>query len=88
MQHVVRGALGRGLFVLGDFNERPDGSGVRGLVEEGLVDLGAVRNVSTAAGGRIDYVMADPPFARLASAPGVWTTSTSDHHAVFVDLAW
>ena len=88
VQRIVRAALGRGLLILGDFNELPDASGVRGLVDEGLVDLGAARNVSTSAGGRIDYVMADPRFARLASSHGVWTTSTSDHHAVFVDLEW
>jgi endonuclease/exonuclease/phosphatase family metal-dependent hydrolase len=73
--------------VLGDFNE-PDAPGVRSLIDAGLVDLGADRNVNTARSGRIDYLLADAPLARLTSTARVWPTDKSDHHAVLVDLEW
>jgi hypothetical protein len=84
----VQPAVGRGIRGLGHFNEHAAGPGVRGLIEAGLVDLGAERDLKTAGSGRIDYLLADGPMARLASTPRVWITDKSDHHAVLVDLEW
>jgi endonuclease/exonuclease/phosphatase family metal-dependent hydrolase len=79
--------FGRGILVLGDLNEYPDAPGVRSLVDAGFVDLSADSQF-TVGTGRVDYLLADPPLARLASPPRVWETDKSDHHAVLVDLAW
>lgn len=88
LRRLVQADMGHGVLVLGDFNEHPDGPGVRGLVDAGLVDLGAERNVDTFDGGRIDYLLADGPLARLTSNAQVWHTDKSDHHAVLADLEW
>jgi endonuclease/exonuclease/phosphatase family metal-dependent hydrolase len=85
---LVRPALGRGILVLGDFNEYPDAPGVRVLIDAGLTDLGAGENANTTRNGRIDYVLADGPLARLTEAARVWPTDSSDHKAVLVDLEW
>jgi endonuclease/exonuclease/phosphatase family metal-dependent hydrolase len=88
LREILRADVGAGMLVLGDFNERHDGSGVRSLIDAGLVDLGAEDNVDTAESGRIDYLLADGPLARLLSGTRVWPTDKSDHHAVLVDLEW
>jgi len=88
LREIVQADVGYGMLVLGDFNERPDAAGVRSLIDAGLVDLGAERNVNTARSGRIDYLLADGPLARLTSTARVWATDKSDHHAVLVDLEW
>ena len=80
--------MGHGILVLGDFNEHSDAPGVRSLIDAGLVDLGAERNVNTADNGRIDYLLADGPLARLMSTARVWPTDKSDHNAVLADLEW
>ena len=86
LSKIVAPELGRGVVVLGDFNEGPDGVGVRALAAAGLKDL-----VETHAGpdlSRIDYVFADTALASGAAGAHVWPTSKSDHHAVVVDLKW
>jgi endonuclease/exonuclease/phosphatase family metal-dependent hydrolase len=88
LREIVGPAVGHGVLVVGDFNEHPDAPGVRSLIDAGLVDLGAERNVNTADGGRIDYLLADGPLARLTTTARVWPTDKSDHHAVVVDLEW
>ena len=88
LQEIVQADVGHGMLVLGDFNEHRDGPGVRRLLDAGLVDLGAEGNVSTARSGRIDYLLADGPLARLMSAARVWPTDKSDHDAVLADLEW
>jgi endonuclease/exonuclease/phosphatase family metal-dependent hydrolase len=87
IRRIAKDSFGRGILVLGDLNEYPDAPGVRGLVDDGFVDLSA-DSPPTVGTGRVDYLLADPPLARLASPPRVWTTDKSDHHAVLVDLAW
>jgi endonuclease/exonuclease/phosphatase family metal-dependent hydrolase len=87
IRRLIAPDLGRGLLVVGDMNEYPDGPGVRSLVEAGLVDLG-VESLKTTNNGRIDYVLADDRMARIASTARVWPTERSDHHAVLVDLEW
>jgi endonuclease/exonuclease/phosphatase family metal-dependent hydrolase len=84
---IVKDQVGRGILVLGDLNEYPDAPGVRSLIDAGLVDLSA-DSPFTVSVGRVDYLLADPPLARLSSTARVWTTDKSDHHAVLVDLAW
>ena len=88
LRALVGPAVGRGVLVLGDFNEGPDATGVRALAHAGLVDLGAERNLNTAGSGRIDYLFVDAPLARVASGTQVWTTRKSDHHALIADLDW
>lgn len=88
LKGIVQPHLGRRILVLGDFNEASDAPGVRGLIDAGLVDLGAVDNAKTAEHGRIDYLLADGPLASLMSAARVWPTDKSDHHAVLADLEW
>jgi endonuclease/exonuclease/phosphatase family metal-dependent hydrolase len=84
---IVKDEIGRGSLLLGDRNEYPDAPGVRSLIDAGLVDVSAGIS-DTVSVGRVDYVLADPPLARIASPARVWTTDKSDHHAVLVDLAW
>jgi endonuclease/exonuclease/phosphatase family metal-dependent hydrolase len=88
LHRIVKGNFGHGILILGDLNEYPDAPGVRSLIEAGFVDLGADDAVNTVGPGRVDYLMADPPLARIASTARVWTTDKSDHHAVLADLAW
>jgi endonuclease/exonuclease/phosphatase family metal-dependent hydrolase len=88
LRRIVQADVGHGILVLGDFNEYPDGPGVRGLIDAGLVDLGAERNVNTTESGRIDYLLADGLLARLTSPARVWPSDKSDHNAVLADLEW
>lgn len=88
LKRIVRADVGQGIVVLGDFNEYPDGPGVRGLIEAGLVDLGAEGDEKTFDSGRIDYLLADGPLARTTSTARVWPTDKSDHHAVLIDVEW
>jgi len=88
LRGIVRARVGDGILVLGDFNEQSDAPGVRSLIDAGLVDLGAERNIKTADSGRIDYLLADGPMARTASTARVWPTDKSDHNAVLTDLEW
>jgi len=88
LRGIVQADVGRGILVLGDFNEYSDAPGVRELIDASLVDLGADRAMHTAASGRIDYIFADGPLARLMSPARVWPTDKSDHHAVLADLEW
>ncbi len=88
LKGIMQADVGHGILVLGDFNAHADAPGVRSLVEAGLVDLGAEHNVSTFDTGRIDYLLADGPLARLASIARVWPTDKSDHHAVLADFEW
>jgi endonuclease/exonuclease/phosphatase family metal-dependent hydrolase len=87
LRQMVREEVGRGILILGDFNEYPDAPGVRSLIDAGFVDVSA-DSPFTVGTGRVDYLLADPPLARLSSTARVWTTDKSDHHAVLADLAW
>jgi endonuclease/exonuclease/phosphatase family metal-dependent hydrolase len=88
LRALVGPAVGRGVLVLGDFNDGPDATGIRALTHAGLVDLGAEHNLNTAGSGRIDYLFVDAPLARGASGTQVWATRKSDHHALIGDLDW
>jgi endonuclease/exonuclease/phosphatase family metal-dependent hydrolase len=88
LREMMHAHVGHGILVMGDFNERPDAPGMRGLIDAGLVDLGAESNVNTAYNRRIDYLLADGLLARLATSARVWPTDKSDHHAVLADLEW
>ena len=88
LRHILEAHVGRGVLVVGDFNEYPDGPGVRSLIEAGLVDVGEGRLGNTVRTGRVDYVFADGPMAQLISTARLWLTDRSDHHAVLADLAW
>ena len=88
LRGIVQPELGNGLLLLGDFNERPDGPDIHGLIDAGFVDLAATDTAATVGFGRIDYVLADGPLARLASNVRVWPTDKSDHNAVVADLNW
>lgn len=87
LRQIVKNQFGHGILVLGDLNEYPDAPGVRSLIDGGFVDLSA-DSPPTVGTGRVDYLLADPPLARIASTARVWTTDKSDHHAVLADLAW
>jgi endonuclease/exonuclease/phosphatase family metal-dependent hydrolase len=86
--NIVRPYIGRGVLVVGDFNEQADGPGVTSLEQAGLVDLGVGIEDETNIRGRIDFALADHPLARLASNPRIWPTAKSDHNAMLVDLRW
>jgi len=88
LRRIVDTYLGRRILVLGDFNARPDAAGVRGLIDAGLVDLGAARNVNSAKNGRIDYLLADRQLAGVTLPARVWPTDKSDHNAVLADFEW
>jgi endonuclease/exonuclease/phosphatase family metal-dependent hydrolase len=88
LRQIVKEDVGRGILVLADLNEYPDAPGIRSLIEGGFVDLAATDAVNTVSTGRVDYVLADAPLARLASPARVWPTDKSDHHAVLADLEW
>ena len=86
LSKIVTPEIGRGVVVLGDFNEGSDGVGVRALASAGLMDL--VEAHSGPDLSRIDYVFADMPLAGGATGAQVWRTTKSDHNAVVVDLKW
>lgn len=88
LNRIVKDDIGHGVLVLGDLNEYPDAPGVRSLIEAGFVDLAAAETANTVSTGRVDYLLADAPLARLASPVRVWPTDKSDHHAILADLAW
>jgi endonuclease/exonuclease/phosphatase family metal-dependent hydrolase len=87
LRRIAMDDFGRGILVLGDLNEYPDAPGVRSLIDAGFVDVSA-DSPFTVGTGRVDYLLADPALARIASTARVWTTDKSDHHAVLADLAW
>jgi endonuclease/exonuclease/phosphatase family metal-dependent hydrolase len=87
LKRLLQAEVGRRILLAGDLNEYADGPGVRSLIDAGLVDLGAGPGQSTNS-GRVDYLLADGPLARLASPGRLWPTDKSDHHAVVVDLDW
>ncbi len=89
LKGIVEPEVGRGVLVLGDFNERPGGAGVRNLLDAGMIDLlNGNGETPVPPGFRVDYVLADPPLARRMSPAQVWRTDKSDHNAVFTDLRW
>jgi endonuclease/exonuclease/phosphatase family metal-dependent hydrolase len=88
LKRLVQADVGHGMLVMGDFNEHSDAPGIRGLIDAGLVDLGAALNTSTSYSRRIDYLLADGPLARLSANARVWPTDKSDHHAVLADFEW
>jgi endonuclease/exonuclease/phosphatase family metal-dependent hydrolase len=88
LRDLVSPHLGRGVVVLGDFNEDPAGPGVKTLLAVGLVDVGAGHNLPTASGGRIDYLLADALLAKRVRSTRVWPTRKSDHHAVVTEFEW
>jgi endonuclease/exonuclease/phosphatase family metal-dependent hydrolase len=88
VRELVAPHIGRGVVVLGDFNEGPTGPGVQTLLAGGLVDAGAEQNAPTAGGGRIDYLLVDPPLAKRLRSTQVWPTRKSDHHAVVTEFEW
>jgi endonuclease/exonuclease/phosphatase family metal-dependent hydrolase len=88
LKEIVKGDVGNGVLVLGDFNELANATGVRALLDTGLVDLCAGQNVATVGEGRFDYILADGSLAGLTSPARVWTTDKSDHNAVLADLQW
>ena len=88
LRQIVKDDIGHGILILADLNEYPDAPGIRSLIEEGFIDLSAMDTVNTGGTGRIDYLLADAPLARLASPARVWPTDKSDHHAILADLEW
>jgi endonuclease/exonuclease/phosphatase family metal-dependent hydrolase len=88
LRELVAPHLGRGVVVLGDFNEGPTGPGMQTLLDAGLLDLGAEQNAPTAGGGRIDYLLADGLLAKRVKSTRVWPTRKSDHHAVVTEFEW
>jgi endonuclease/exonuclease/phosphatase family metal-dependent hydrolase len=88
LRQIVAPRIGSGILVLGDFNEGPTASGVRSLIDAGLIDLGEHDNAKTIDGERVDYLMADSPLATQMVGAHVWPTVKSDHNAVIVDLDW
>ena len=88
LRGILHAHMGRGLMVVGDFNEQPDGAAVRALIDAGLVDLGAELGVRMENRRRIDYLLADGLLASRASSARVWPTDKSDHHAMMADLEW
>jgi endonuclease/exonuclease/phosphatase family metal-dependent hydrolase len=88
LREIAKGDIGHGILILADLNEYSDAPGVRSLIEDGFIDLSATEGVNTVGSGRIDYVLADAPLARLASPARVWPTDKSDHNAIVADLEW
>ena len=76
LRGIVQAVVGHGVLVLGDFNEHADAAGVSGLIDAGLVDLGAERNVETAGqrphrlpAGRRSAGSSDVQRSRVAHRP-------------------
>jgi len=80
--------MGRGLVVLGDFNDVPSSAPVRDLLATGLVDVFSSDSVSPADSRRVDYILVDSPLARLTSGARVWKTTKSDHDALIAEVKW
>jgi endonuclease/exonuclease/phosphatase family metal-dependent hydrolase len=88
LNRIVEDDVGRGVLIMADLNEYPDAPGIRSLIDRGFIDLLATSPGNTVGTGRVDYLLADGPLARLASNARVWPTDKSDHHALLADLAW
>jgi endonuclease/exonuclease/phosphatase family metal-dependent hydrolase len=87
LARLVKPQLGRGVLVVGDFNEPPTGSAVGALMDAGLVDLHAADATATTPGGRLDYILADQWLSRRWRHSEVWVTTKSDHHAVVAEVS-
>jgi endonuclease/exonuclease/phosphatase family metal-dependent hydrolase len=83
---IIRPSLGKGVLVVGDFNEGPDGPGVLTLLGTGLVDVAAGHSAQTNSRGRIDYVLADRWLQKHLVRAEAWPTKASDHHAVIAEF--
>jgi endonuclease/exonuclease/phosphatase family metal-dependent hydrolase len=79
--------VGRGVVVLGDFNDSRDAPAIAPLFDAGLVDLIAT-HLHEETRGRIDYLLTDRPLAGWTWTAQIWPTSRSDHDALLADLAW
>jgi endonuclease/exonuclease/phosphatase family metal-dependent hydrolase len=88
LRGILHPVMAIGFLVFGDFNEQPDGAGVRAMIESGLVDLGADLGARVEGRRRIDYLLAGPILARRSSSARVWPTDKSDHHAMVADIEW
>jgi endonuclease/exonuclease/phosphatase family metal-dependent hydrolase len=88
LRGLIQAEVGHGTLVVGDFNERAEDLGVRGLIDAGLVDLGAGDNAVTLGRRRIDFLLADSLLIPHLSHARVWETTKSDHNAVLADLEW
>jgi endonuclease/exonuclease/phosphatase family metal-dependent hydrolase len=88
LEQIVRRRRGSAMIVLGDFNDTPNESGIRALIDAGLVDPAAKWNPRTAGEGRIDYLLVDGSLATSVRQTRVWKSRKSDHHALVVDIGW
>jgi endonuclease/exonuclease/phosphatase family metal-dependent hydrolase len=88
LRRILHPVMTSGFLLFGDFNEQPDGAGVRAMIESGLVDLGAGLGARVEGRRRIDYLLTNPALARRSSLARVWPTDKSDHHAMVADVEW
>ncbi len=87
----LRDHVGRGLLVLGDFNQQPDGSCVRDFAAIGLQDLLARSAEAPTYQGdrwprRLDYIFADGPVAHALAHVAVIESPASDHKPVMASF--
>ena len=92
-QHEALSALaapfvGQGVIVAGDLNATVDDAGLLALLATPLSDVGALDDVPTCDGRRIDFLLADAAIATRAVEAMVISTDASDHFPVVADLAW
>lgn len=84
---TVRGEIGQGLVLMGDFNQLPEAPGLSALVDAGFTDVFAGSGEATTSDGRrIDYVLLDDLLALDLDDQRVVQTALSDHHLLWVDL--
>ena len=88
LAQLARLPMGRGLVVLGDFNDVPSSGVVRNLLAAGLVDVFSSDRVSPRDDRGVDYILIDASLARLTSSARVWETKKSDHDALIAELRW
>jgi endonuclease/exonuclease/phosphatase family metal-dependent hydrolase len=86
---AVRSDIGKGLLIVGDFNQRPTDDGPDMYVHAGLVDTVAVfdARATTINGIRVDFIFADQLLRSRLLASGVVSAPESDHDLVFADLS-
>ena len=88
LARLAQSGMGRGLVVLGDFNDVPSSGAVKDLLATGLVDVFSSDHVNPRDGRRVDYILVDAALSPLISRARVWKTAKSDHDALIAELMW
>lgn len=83
---AVRGDIGSGVIVAGDFNQRPGDLGPRSYVEAGFDDLVAATESASETSDRVDFIFVDDTLSRCSVRAEIVDLDESDHDALLADF--